>query len=296
MPGKSRLYLVTASLILLVSTGADMLAAHPGFDARIRAITARIAAHPDNPVNYALRAEEYSRHGDWADADADFARVEDLGGRTASLMALARHYQRQKLIPKALAAIEDRLSYHAGDQRALWLRADILADLGKLDMALSDYHAFTALAGPQIQVGEVLQIVSVMLKADSTGVQAATIYIDAAQDLIGKTLVLQQRAMRLERESGRLELAIGRWEQSAELAHRSAQWALVMADLYQEAGATDKARAVITDMIRAGNQRKPTPARQKAIAKAKDLLRHMTDRIRERAPDYSKTSPRAVTY
>lgn len=246
--------------------------AHPGFEARVKALSLRILEDPKNPGNYALRASEYSRHGDWRKADQDFEKAIDLGARLQILTELGLHHRRQGQAGKALAFFDERLTRVEGDILTLRERARLYASLGQRERALTDYQQYFDLAGDRLTPRDILAIVDLMLTHNPASSDTALALIDAGQFRLGATLTLQRRAVEIEKSQGQIEAAITRWQDSEPLARSSPAWRLELAKLYMEKPDLKRAQEHLESLVVAVRRLKPTPARAEISRTAQKLL------------------------
>jgi len=265
--------LLLICLMVAAVLDAPQAQAHPGFKARIAALTVRIAANPDMPGYYALRAAEYSQHGDYQLAEADFMRAAELGARSAILVAWAQHHMRRDQFAAALGLLNERLSAVPDDMYALRVRARVHTASNRQSAALSDYLRHIELAAGNVRPQDVLAAVDLLLLQPDGPVKAINL-IDKAQAQAGQNLGLQRRAVALLRDGGQLSAALQRWRDSEELARSSLSWMVDLADLHMASGQPHKAKALLQQAMARLANLKPTPARRYLALRARKLLKN----------------------
>ena len=246
--------------------------AHPGYQARIQEISQRLDENPDNPALYLLRATEYSQHGDWGPAEADFAKAEALAGRQFILVKLGRHYIRRTRLADAEQAFSERLDANRQDLAALIERARARDAMGKKNAALSDYERFFELAGERLTPRDILDHVDLLQLLKPNEPQLALNVLDEGRSKIGLNVRLQRRAVSIEQEAGMIPAAVRRWSETKDIAKSSPSWKLLMANLHADNRDFAAAHDTLISLREELAQLKQTPARQKILAQSETLL------------------------
>jgi hypothetical protein len=124
--------------------------AHVAIDVQIAAVTATIAAHPDDAGLYLSRGELHRVAGDWDRAASDYARASALDPKLAVTDFCRGHMLLQAGRPDAAGiALEKYLGSRPDDPRARALRAEALAAVGRPREAAAEFDRALALASDQ---------------------------------------------------------------------------------------------------------------------------------------------------
>jgi tetratricopeptide (TPR) repeat protein len=134
--------------VLLLSVGHA--AGHVAIDAQIAAVTATIAAHPDDAGLYLSRGELHRVAGDWALAESDYARASALDPDLAVVDFCRGHMLLRAGRPDAARiALDKYLGSRPDDPRARALRAEALAAVGRPREAAAEFDRALQLASDQ---------------------------------------------------------------------------------------------------------------------------------------------------
>ena len=127
-----------------------MRQSHVAIDAQIAAVTATIAAHPDDAGLYLSRGELHRVAGDWALAESDYARASALDPDLAVVDFCRGHMLLRAGRPDAARiALDKYLGSRPDDPRARALRAEALAAVGRPREAAAEFDRALQLASDQ---------------------------------------------------------------------------------------------------------------------------------------------------
>lgn len=254
---------------------AQQPGAHPGTEATLDYLSARIAGQPDSQLLYHQRGVAYLHDGQYQNALRDLQRAATLGDPAAVGFHLGVVYRHLMEPEAARASLDAYLEYAPGHPGALLQRAELLVERGDPASALEDYRALLAAAesaGPATY----LAAADLMAGSPEHGVDAAIRLLDRGMARLGPVPLLQQRAVALESGLGRYDRAIKRLEAMAPEASDNPHWRVEMGRLLLTAGREEQAYPHLATARRQLAELRTTPARVQLSQELDALLAQLS--------------------
>ena len=227
--------LIAASLLGL----QVFVLAHGDLHEAIDAVSQVIAKSPDDAALFLRRAELHRMHGDWPEAEADYAQSRKLKPDMEVVefgIAQIRLMQgRTTAALRLLDAFLTQLPEHAG---ARALRADVLEKRGDWQKADADLAAAVA-ASPEPHYATTR---AQLLERHGRAEQAARC-LDEASRARGRIPVLEHQALEIEDRAGLTDAALRRVDTLIAREPRPDLWLARKARLLEKAGRAPEARA-----------------------------------------------------
>lgn len=269
-----------AALCLGAALTAARAAAHEGLDESLAHVDAALTLAPDDPELWCRRAALARAGGDFERAVADLERAIALG------LAPARaEHERGVQLQQAgrLAEAEPHLrrarALAPTDLETLVAHADALAALGRWREAADAYARVVELApgaSPDLHLARVRALASGGAAAQDEALRA----VDAALTRLGPVPALEQAGIELELRAGRSDAALARLERFPAAARRREAWQLQRAEILEQAGRADAARAAYASALAAISKlppgRRGTPAALAQEARAREGLARLS--------------------
>jgi tetratricopeptide (TPR) repeat protein len=183
----------------------------------------RIAESPADAALYFQRAEFYRLHEEYGAAETDYRRVRELDPTLSSpLLGLAQVRLAAERPAESLPFFDEFLKAHPTHARALYLRAQALAQTGAWERADADLAAAIAVAQPP-------PIELFLRRADGLvqhGRQAEAVRCleEGSAKLGGRSPTLEQRALEIEEASGDPASALRRLDSFIAAGFRPDRW------------------------------------------------------------------------
>ena len=220
---------------------------HGSLHERIAALTAEIAAKPDDVALRYQLAEISCQHGDWQTALTNVDKVDQLApGKFPTDLLRGRAALSAGKADDAKVALDRFIVGQPGNSQALYLRARAFERLGKNDECLNDYRA--ALAADKRPEPDVFQEVAVALAFRGHGDEALRV-LDAGMAKLGAIPTLGLKAIEMEVSLKRYDAALLRLEAMQKAAPRPEPWMTKRAALLEQAGRTDESRAAWESLV-----------------------------------------------
>jgi predicted Zn-dependent protease len=217
---------------------AAMALAHGDLHEAIEAVSAAIAASPDDGALFLRRAELRRRHGEWAAAEEDYARASQLQpGLEVVKLGLAQIRFAQGREPEALRLLDDFLRQRPDHPAARAARADILEKRGDWRKADADLAAAVA-ASPEPHYATMR---AALLERHGDP-DAAARSLDKACRAHGRVPLLEAQALDIEERAGRTAAALRRLDGFIAREPRADLWLARKARLLAKAGRAEEAR------------------------------------------------------
>ena len=169
----------------------------------------RIAASPGDATLYFQRAEFYRLHEEYEEAEVDYRRARELDATLSSpLLGIAQVRLAAERPAESLPFFDDFLKANPTHVRALYLRAQALAQIGAWEKADADLAAAIAAAQPP-------SIELFLRRADGLvqhgrSAEAVRCLEEGSAKLGGRSPTLEQRALEIEEASGDTTAALRR--------------------------------------------------------------------------------------
>lgn len=220
---------------------------HGSLHERIAALTAEIAAKPDDVTLRYQLAEISCQHGDWQAALTNLDKVDQLApGKFPTDLLRGRAALSAGKADDAKAALDRFIAGQPGNSQALYLRARAFERLGKNDECLNDYRA--ALAVDARPEPDVFQEVAVALAFRGHGDEALRV-LDAGMVKLGAIPTLGLKAIEMEVSLKRYDAALLRLEAMQKAAPRPEPWMAKRAALLEQAGRPDESRSAWESLV-----------------------------------------------
>lgn len=254
----------------------DVLA-HEGSDADIQRLDAAVAASPLDASLWQSRAVYLRRAGEFARADSDLDRAVELG------LAVEVAQRDRGLIrleagrfAEAEAVLRSARQLAPSEPPILLAHARALVGCERFDEAAQTYAELVELApqtGPDVRLEQVRAIAA----CDGTdGLGAAIAAADASIAAIGSVPALEQIALDLELRAGRIDAALARLDRIASKPGRRDTVLLQRAEVLEQAGRKEAAKAAYADALAAietlTETRRATSAARQTEAQARDAI------------------------
>jgi Flp pilus assembly protein TadD len=217
---RRRIHDALAALVLLLAPDAAL--AHGELLVRIADLTRQIEAATNHlgPL-YLQRGELYRQDQNWAAAEADYARAEQLDLALPVDLCRAKLLADSGQLESALAQFEVVLARRPDNAEAFLGRSAVLLRLGRCGEALADFRrALQLSAQPAPQ--PVLELARA-LQAQGRAEEALSV-IDECLRRSASPIELQAEALNLEIQNGHFDAALRRLDTILRLAHRQEEW------------------------------------------------------------------------
>ena len=223
--------------ILFSGVGQKSLHAHTETDVAIAEFTALIALAPSNDELLVRRGMCHEEHRDWAAAEQDFRRANELAPTARRpAIGLARVFLATERATLAVARMDVLLAREPRDAEALVLRARAQKTIGQIERAYADYSAaIDALENPRPEI-------FLERAALTIGNDRALMSIEEGLTRVGPVIGLLERAIELELNLGRVDGALRRIEAVAAQAERKETWLRRSGDVLVAAGRAAEAQ------------------------------------------------------
>ena len=255
---------------LLLLAVPRTLWAHPGAEAALAYFSAQINAHPQEQSLYIERGITYSNDGQYAAAQADFARAEKLGEPVIVAFQQGVLHYRTGDFNAARQSFDWFLRTFPDHTACLEYRARLLRDAGDYPAAVADFKRVFELQ-PRPNPGDYISVAGMLGSAGPEGVAQALAIIDEGNSRLGLTPQLQEYAVKLELARGRPDGAAARLRTLEPMLGASPDWKVDMAELEQKAGRPDQAAALLDDAATQLETLRKTPARLELQKRAQGL-------------------------
>jgi tetratricopeptide (TPR) repeat protein len=261
----------TGLLIAMLGTGTPRCPAHADLEQQIAALTAQLATNATAEL-FLQRAELHRRHAEPAKAHADLDAAEKLkSGWSFALLARARTLLDEGKAQDGLRAAESFLQQEPAHPDGLVVRARCRVLLHENAAAIEDFSAAIAkLPAPMPD----LILERARLQAALGRIDDAVAGIDEGQRKLGEIPSLQLPAIEYERQRGNFAGALARVDRLLARYPRKEPWLTLRAEVLEQAGRLDEARATFREAI-AGIETYPPVRRQL------DLIRQLETRARD---------------
>lgn len=260
------------SLILATAIRPLPVQAHAGISEELNEVTGQIQADPEAPELYLLRGELHRRNGHWAEAIADFNKVQQLDpGNVDADLGMGRTYRDQGLYDKSIKHLDRTLARQPDNVRGLITRAKVFGVLGEPLAAAADYsRAIQAFQEPNKPLPEYYLEQARALEAAGVGYIAAALQtLDAGISRLGNIRLLEDAAIGLERKRRNYAAALLRLDRIIDRSVRKEALLLKRGEILVEAGRPAEAKADFTAAREAIDMLPP----QRRQTRAMNLLR-----------------------
>jgi predicted Zn-dependent protease len=284
-----RIAVAAAAAIMAVN---PVVAAHPEIEARITAVTSRIAAEPGDAALYFKRGELYRQHEAWDAALADYERAMARDpAMAAANLARARVLLKGGWPYAAEAIADDYLTERPGDAIALLTRGRARALVGRALEGAGDLaEAASILTNPMPDLS--IERARMLAAAGGEHVAEAVEALDDAIRVFGPLITLELAAVEIEAGGGRLDAALARLDAVTNRSPRRESYLVMRAKLLETAGRTAEAKQSWADALAAidalPERLQKTPAVQTLDAQARAALARPA---RESSPDAGGGEP-----
>lgn len=253
--------------------------AHGTLQAPIAALDRELALQPANLAARLERADFLRLEGDFGSALEDLAAIDAISPANPDAAWIrARVLVDQGREAPAIVELNRWLSIHPAHPGALELRARARTSVGDLNGALLDYDAAIAAApAPDPDLFSARAEVQRARRSGPTGAEEALAGLLAGIRKLGPVPGLELAALRLELDLGRYQDALLRIDALAATATRKETWLARRADILEQMGREDAARATWEEAVAACEALPPgqfrTPAIQALLKQARSRLR-----------------------
>ncbi len=220
--------------------------AHGDLHERILALSAEIAAHPDDARLYRARADLYREHGEPEPALVDLDRVAALEPGSPRLhLAYALVRADQGRWVEARAELDRQLLATPCDGQALTLRGNAEERLGAHGAAIADFTAAIAQAIADNDVDPELYCARARASAalGDEHLAEAIRGLDDGCERLGSPIALMLLAVDLETRSGAIDAALERLDRIVAASQAKDRWLARRGDLLAAAGRAGEARS-----------------------------------------------------
>jgi len=274
-------------LLLCFQCAAQGVVAHPGSDATLEYLSARIAAEPASQSLYRQRGIAYLHEGRYQSALSNLRYAATLGDPRSVDFHLGVVYFYMSNFTAARTALDSYLEYKPGHGGSLRYRARLQAALGDYTGALKDYQALLAVPD-QVNPADYLVAAKLMVESQQYGVDAAIAALDQGMKHLGPIVQLQRRAIELELVQGRYDSAIFRQQSLVANASGGPFWQFEMGQLLMSAGKADLAYPHLANAEMQLAALRKTPARLTLSQELQALLAHWPGNQASAAGDAQK--------
>ena len=219
------------------------LLSHGDLHEQIDAVTAQIAAAPENGALYLRRAELERAHEDWAPAIKDYSRAEELKADEPNI-----HLGRGKLllaigeVGKACVELDLLIEKSPAHVDARTTRARARAKAGDYAGAAADYSmAIDSATRPEPE--HYLERAAALGASDPPRSAEALAGLDEGMARLGSPITLVLAAIELEIKSRHFDSALERINRAGIGAKRPEQWLVRRAEVLELAGRPAEASA-----------------------------------------------------
>jgi tetratricopeptide (TPR) repeat protein len=205
-----------AVCFLAVVAAAATLYAHGPLHRQIEEITRQIRVEPDNPGLYLQRGELYRLGGSWSAALADYDRAGRLDPELHEVhLSRALLFHERSHPDAALEAVDRFMEHEPAHGEAVFLRARVLAQLGRRGEAVRDMDHAIKIMRPRkpAQFLERARLVATWENVDLDGtyaIERAIRGLDDGMKQLGVVVSLQLYAIELEEARGAYDQALER--------------------------------------------------------------------------------------
>ena len=245
--GRVRIIFAVVSM-LWFALGVE-LAAHEDLEEQIELFTAEIARSPKDAVPLLKRAELYRLHKEWAEAFADYRRVEELDSPPEQLRFLVgRALLESGQIERAKKMLDEFIAGHPEHVEALRARARLHEQEGRPELAAEDLkRAIDASARPE---PELYYERAALLASDGGNIPAAIAALDEGIERLGLLVSLQSYAIDLELRRGDTAAALKRVERVLAGLNRKEFWLVRKAEVQIAGGKHEEAEQTLNEALR----------------------------------------------
>jgi tetratricopeptide (TPR) repeat protein len=261
--------------------------AHPGIDAQIQLLDARIAARPADAGLRLQRGELHRVRGEWEAAEADYRAAHRLDPSLAAAdLALGRMLQEAGRHARALQAIDRFLAVRPDDPVGLLLRGRTLGALGRHPEAAAAFDRVITLASPtRLPEPELfLERARAQMASGEDRIDETIRGLDQGLALLGPVVSLQLEAIDLEVRRHTFDAALGRLATLEGLGDRRGPWLVRRAVILEAAGRHDEARAACDRALDAIATLPPERRAAPASGTLADECRARLSRLQPAAP------------
>jgi tetratricopeptide (TPR) repeat protein len=262
--------------VALVCAFGPLAFPHGDVHERIQALSAKIQPQTRDATLFVERAELYRMHEDFALAEADLARAEELDPALASVW-LTRG--RLRMAQKQFAAAEreaDRVLAKAPESGpALVLKAQALREQKHFPESAESWHkALVASKAPDVEL--FYECASAFAAAGDDRCDEALAVLDEGIKKLGNIPTLALMAIEIEVRRGSHDAALARLDQAMPKQGRVETWIERRADILARAGKPNEARQ---EYERALNALAVAPERLRMTPAAKKLEERLRSKV-----------------
>ncbi|HEY1110576.1 MAG TPA: tetratricopeptide repeat protein [Opitutaceae bacterium] len=236
-----------AGLLALALAWPVRLAAHGADQPLLDALTEEIARAPEADLHI-RRGELHRHHQEWDKAEADLAAAARLEPRRAVIDLLRARVQHEAGAPdKALAHLTRYLAAAPNDPEGQFLRAEIAASAGQLDVAARHYGEGLRLSAAP-RADHYLRHAQLLASIDRASALAT---LEAGLARVGPALALIEQAVALDLAAGDTPSALRRIEVALKQAPRRERLLGRRGDILAAAGRPTEAAAAYREALAA---------------------------------------------
>jgi len=219
---------------------------HGAYHDQLAEITREFELRPGDAELFRRRALLRVSHEDWQAALVDLEHADRLKPGTAMSDGIrGRALNLAGQWAAALAALESHLKMQPGDAESLFQRARAKHHLGKLDEAAKDYRHALLLMEP-VAAERVIEVAEMIHQHEGTNSSLAV--LDEALRRLGPDPALLQMTLKLAETAELHERALAAVQSLQAQAPRPEPWMLRRAEILQQAGRADDAKAAWTSL------------------------------------------------
>jgi tetratricopeptide (TPR) repeat protein len=267
-----------AAALLCATLGSDPAWAHADRDETLARLDARIAEEPTDPVLWSDRAVHERQRGNFARAHQDLARAIELGlDPTLAKRDRGLIWFDEGRFEDAEASLRAAREQSPDDPPILLAHARALAALERWLEASDTYTRLVELApnaGPDVQLERIAAVET------AGGVESALKAAEAALATLGPAPALEEKALELELRSGQVDAALARLDRMNSGPAQRDILLLRRAEILEEAGRSEEARAAYAQTLVALDSRTPsrrsTPAAKQLESQARDGIARLS--------------------
>ena len=232
-----------ALIVIVMLALQSQVEAHGDIHLAIAEVTRQLATDPDNPELYFQRGQFYRQDGDFAHAKADFLKARQLEpDLVAADLELANLHLEHNQLDSAYRYIQRFMLAAPDHVSGRFTRSLILIAMDRTPEAMNDIATgIEMLREPR--PAHFLLAARTTLLIDSSRIDEAFGWLEYGEEILGPSIVLTEKHIELATLTGAFDRALARIDQVLLDFPRAEKWEFKKADILEQMGAFDRARA-----------------------------------------------------